>query len=92
MLKRTKVSIGVTYMTGTLVKLGQHLAAALLGHERWRWVSYLLLWCGLAGGAVIGACLFPLIGSVCIWIASGLVFLFAFAAYLLGPATTSQTT
>jgi uncharacterized membrane protein YoaK (UPF0700 family) len=50
-----EVSVGVTYMTGTLVKLGQHLAQALSGGARWGWVPYLMLWCSLTGGAVGGA-------------------------------------
>ena len=33
-----EVSIGITYVTGTLVKAGQHLASALAGHERWVWL------------------------------------------------------
>src|SRR3546814_11863959 len=39
-----EVSIGVTYMTGALVKLGQRLAAALVGGPRWHWAPYLALW------------------------------------------------
>ena len=50
-----EVSVGVTYMTGTLVKLGQNLAVASAGGPRWRWLPYLLLWAGLVAGAVTGA-------------------------------------
>ena len=53
--KDGEVSIGVTYMTGTLVKLGQHVALALLGGNRFGWLLYLLLWCGLVLGATAGA-------------------------------------
>ena len=41
-----EVYIGLTYMTGRLVKLGQRLAMALVGGNRFAWVSYLLLWAG----------------------------------------------
>ncbi|MCT8001427.1 DUF1275 domain-containing protein [Sphingomonas sanguinis] len=59
-----EVSIGVTYMTGTLVKIGQHLARMIAGRGRWAWVPYLALWAGFLLGAVLGAWLFPLWGVV----------------------------
>ncbi|PJG48573.1 hypothetical protein CAF53_10250 [Sphingobium sp. LB126] len=72
-----EVSIGVTYMTGALVKLGQQLAVALTGGSAWNWLPYLLLWLGLVAGAVAGGCLFALIGLHALWIAA------AFSALLL---------
>lgn len=65
-----EVSIGVTYMTGTLVKMGQHIAAALRGGSRTSWVWYALLWLGLALGAVMGATAFLALGLGAIWIAA----------------------
>lgn len=50
-----EVRIGLTYMTGTLVKLGKRLTSALMGDDRWSWLPFLLLWSGLAAGAVAGA-------------------------------------
>ena len=50
-----EVSIGLTYMTGTLVKLGQRLAVALRGGDPFGWTSYLKLWLGLLTGAILGA-------------------------------------
>ncbi|CAL1690572.1 hypothetical protein MMB232_00700 [Brevundimonas subvibrioides] len=50
-----EVRIGLTYMTGTLVKLGKRLTAALLGGDRFGWVPFLMLWSGLLAGAVAGA-------------------------------------
>jgi uncharacterized membrane protein YoaK (UPF0700 family) len=47
--------VGLTYMTGTLVKLGQRLGAALRGGDRWAWISYLISWTGLVCGAALGA-------------------------------------
>ncbi|KTE19800.1 hypothetical protein ATE67_14320 [Sphingopyxis sp. H050] len=49
------VSIGVTYMTGTLVKLGHRLADAALGGSRTAWIPYLLLWLALIFGGILGA-------------------------------------
>ncbi|TRW17767.1 YoaK family protein [Glacieibacterium frigidum] len=57
-----EVQIGLTYMTGTLVKVGQRIAHALRGGPAFGWWPYLLLWAGLVAGAVAGALLYPLIG------------------------------
>lgn len=61
------VTIGVTYMTGALVKLGQRLADALLGGRRWDWLPFLLLWTGLVAGAVCGALLHARFGVGSLW-------------------------
>ena len=74
-----EVQIGLTYMTGTLVKLGQRLLSALMGGDRFGWVPYLLLWLGLLAGAVLGAILFGVIGHQAIWVAAA-------SALLLGIA------
>ncbi|QTL04285.1 DUF1275 domain-containing protein [Aquabacter sp. L1I39] len=64
-----EVSIGLTYMTGTLVKLGQHIAAAFMGGSRTAWLSYFGLWSGLVGGAFAGALLYPHMGLNALWLA-----------------------
>lgn len=64
------VRIGLTYMTGTLVKLGHHVAGALTGGPRWTWVSFLALWLGLAGGALVGAVAFGHLGLTATWVAA----------------------
>jgi uncharacterized membrane protein YoaK (UPF0700 family) len=51
-----EVTIGLTYMTGSLVRIGQKLAGALMGdRDRWGWVPYLALWLGFLAGVVSGA-------------------------------------
>jgi uncharacterized membrane protein YoaK (UPF0700 family) len=57
-----EVQIGLTYMTGTLVKFGQRLGTALSGGDCWGWVPYAMLWLGLVAGAIGGAVMFPLFG------------------------------
>ena len=47
--------VGVTYMTGTLVQMGQKIANALRGRGDGRWLPHLALWSALVGGAIIGA-------------------------------------
>ena len=54
-IKNGEVSIPVTYVTGTLVRLGQRMAGSMLGEENSTWLPYLLLWSGLLMGAFLGA-------------------------------------
>lgn len=65
-----EVTIGLTYMTGTLVKLGQRITAALLGGDRWAWVWYFMLWVGLVTGAILGAATYGWIGLSSLWAAA----------------------
>jgi uncharacterized membrane protein YoaK (UPF0700 family) len=81
-----EVSVGVTYMTGTLVKFGQHLAAALAGGPRFAWAPYLLLWLGLVAGAIAGAAVFPILGLGALWIAAAVTALLLAGAAALGPS------
>ena len=81
-----EVSIGVTYMTGTLVKLGQKLAAAITGGPRWQWLPYLVLWSGLVAGAVAGAFAWSRFGMAGLWLAVVAVWLLAIYAAIIGPA------
>ncbi|WP_242183347.1 YoaK family protein [Sphingomonas sp. CARO-RG-8B-R24-01] len=85
-----EVSIGVTYMTGTLVKFGQRLADAMLGGARWAWAPYLALWLGLVGGAVVGSLMYRSFGTASIWGAAGAAVVLAIYAGLLGPAEPSR--
>lgn len=72
-----EVSVGVTYMTGTLVKLGQRIATALTGGDRWAWVPYFLLWFGLVLGAICGALIYPQIGLIGLWLPAAALFALA---------------
>ncbi|QYE34284.1 DUF1275 domain-containing protein [Polymorphobacter sp. PAMC 29334] len=72
--------VGLTYMTGTLVKLGQRLTTTLLGGPRFAWAPYLLLWLGLVSGAVTGALVFPLLGLGALWPAAAAALGFAVIA------------
>jgi len=72
-------NVGITYMTGNLVRLADGLAGLLVGRKR-PWLPYLLLWIALLAGAAAGAVLFRLIGMTALWIAAATVALLAFAA------------
>ena len=63
--------LGLTYVTGALVKVGQLLAAALTGGPRWAWLPNLLLWAALVTGAVGGASAYHRINLAAIWFAAG---------------------
>ncbi len=63
--------IGLTYMTGALVKVGQGLAAALTGGPRWSWLSNVLLWAALVVGSLLGAIAYHRINLLAIWFAAG---------------------
>lgn len=54
--KEHAAGLGLSYVTGTLVSLGDKVADALRGRrERWAWAPNLFHWCGLALGATCGA-------------------------------------
>jgi uncharacterized membrane protein YoaK (UPF0700 family) len=63
--------LGLTYVTGALVKVGQLIAAALTGGARFAWVPNLLLWAALVAGSVGGALAYQWIHLAAIWFAAG---------------------
>ena len=70
--------VGLTYMTGALVKFGQRLAAAWTGGPRFGWTPHLFLWLGLASGAALGAALHPHLGLAALWPPAGMALVMAF--------------
>ena len=66
-------TLGLTYMTGTLVRMAQDLANG----KPWR--DDFLLWAGLAGGAGLGALLHRAVGLDALWVTA------AAAAAIVGP-------
>lgn len=66
-----ETAFGVTYMSGALVKMGQKLAAALMGEgARWDWLPYLALWAGFVCGVVLGAGAEARFGWNALWLAA----------------------
>ena len=59
--------LGLTYVTGALVKVGQLAAVALTGGPRWKWASNLLLWAALVAGSLCGALAYHWINLAAIW-------------------------
>jgi uncharacterized membrane protein YoaK (UPF0700 family) len=62
--------LGLTYVTGALVKVGQLIAAAMTGGARFAWVPNLLLWAALVAGSVVGALAYQWINLAAIWFAA----------------------
>lgn len=65
-----EVSVGLTYMTGALVRFAQGLAARVTGTGGEGWANWLLLWLGLALGALAGAYALLSWPAIALWIAS----------------------
>lgn len=65
-----EVTVGLTYMTGALVRLGQGLALWVVGKAEPGWIQWGLLWCGLLTGAVLGAFLQSRFPFGCLWVAA----------------------
>lgn len=78
-----EVKIGLTYMTGALVRAGQALANRLTGHAVGAWRADLGLWAGLMVGAVSGAFSHKLLGLDALWIAASLSVLLTLAAHAI---------
>ena len=67
--------LGLTYVTGALVKVGQFIGVALTGGRRWAGVSNFLLWAALVLGSACGALAYYWINLSAIWFAAGLALL-----------------
>jgi uncharacterized membrane protein YoaK (UPF0700 family) len=62
--------LGLTYVTGALVKVGQLAAVALAGGPRWAWAPNLLLWAALVAGSLCGALAYHWLNLAAIWFAA----------------------
>jgi uncharacterized membrane protein YoaK (UPF0700 family) len=85
--------VGLTYMTGTLVKLGQLLGSITTRHEMWQWWPYAVHWLALLAGALGGALAFKLLGSAALWpaaAAAGLLMLATRQATVDSAATAAE--
>lgn len=78
-----EVKVGLTYMTGALVRVGQALANRLTGHAVGAWRADLGLWAGLMVGAISGAVSHKLLGFSALWIAAALAVILTFSAHAM---------
>lgn len=73
--------LGLTYVTGALVKVGQLAASAITGGPRFAWLPNLMLWAALVAGGVGGALAYRAINLAAIWFAAAVALVLAvFAA------------
>lgn len=63
-----EVVVGLTYMTGALVRFGQGLAARMRGQSLPGWLANGALWASLALGAVAGAAAYSYLPAYSGWI------------------------
>ena len=61
--------VGLTYMTGALVRTGQMLAERLRGDRSANPAPFMLLWASLLGGAILGALVATHFAQISLWIA-----------------------
>lgn len=84
-----EVTVGLTYMTGALVKLGQGIANAMAGKANSGWQAWASLWGGLLAGAVLGAFLQDRLPTGCLWLAAAYCALMVAVALKLPPEATA---
>ncbi len=84
--------VGLTYMSGTLVRLGQALADLLARDSNAEWQKPLLLWAGFIGGGLVGVGLYARIGLPTLWVPAALAALLALFAWRAAAAEKQDRT
>lgn len=84
-----EVAIGLTYMTGALVRIGNGVAAAFSGGDPWAWLPWLRLWLGMVAGCVAGAVAHEHMGLDSLWFAIIAVLALAIIAWPVDAADGS---
>lgn len=74
-----EVRVGVTYMTGTLVKIGQRIGNRMAGRASSSCRPPLFMWLSLIGGGVAGAWVHQMLDLGGLWIAVAMCLLLAMA-------------
>lgn len=64
-----EVKVGLTYMTGALVRIGKRIATAILGGDRYGWLAPAGLFLGMLTGAVLGGLAQLTFGARALWLA-----------------------
>jgi uncharacterized membrane protein YoaK (UPF0700 family) len=78
--------LGITYLTGALVRMGQKLADALMGDpDRWGWLLPLAIWSAFLSGVVMGASSQMRWGWQAIWLAPVASAILTFALVKVRP-------
>jgi uncharacterized membrane protein YoaK (UPF0700 family) len=64
-----EVKVGLTYMTGALVRVGKRITTALHGGDRLGWVAPLMLFLAMVLGATLGGVSYAMLGARALWLA-----------------------
>ncbi len=84
-------SVTLTYVTGTLVKLGQGIGHALCGRSAgWSWLWQAPMWLSLLAGATLGTVLQRLLGPDVVWPLPVFGFLLACLAFTHGGVSDAR--
>ena len=83
--------VGLTYMTGTLVRVGQRLAEALTGGSWGAVLPDTILWLGMVVGATLGAVAYHYLEVAGLWIGVASVLAMAGLAWWTMPAEVTGT-
>jgi uncharacterized membrane protein YoaK (UPF0700 family) len=87
-----EVRVGVTYMTGGLVRAGTGIASAILGRGHRGWAMYVMLWLTFVSGTVAGALTYGPPPNLTLAAAAILALLLAVAARsVFGPSEARRS-
>jgi uncharacterized membrane protein YoaK (UPF0700 family) len=84
------IRVGLTYMSGTLVRLGQGLADLMTRRQPAEWQKPLLLWGGFIGGGLIGVGLYARFGLPTLWLPTALAGALALFAWRAATSSAEQ--
>lgn len=69
---KTDVHVGLTYVTGTLVKAAHQLVEGIGTDRRWDWLPIVGFWFAFALGAALGGLAYHGLGAPAMWIAAAM--------------------
>lgn len=78
-----EVKIGLTYMSGALVRIGKRIATAIVGGDRFGWVSPATLFLGMLIGATLGAMTQMAMGPRALWVVVAAMLALTLGSYRL---------
>ena len=87
--RQGRVRVGLTYMTGSVVKVGQALADRLTGRDA-DWLPPLILWLGFLFGAAAGAIAATRLGFDALWLGTVITLALAVVGHMLSSSLAEQ--
>lgn len=82
---KTDVHVGLTYVTGTLVKAAHQLVEGIGSARPWAWSRTLGFWLVFACGALVGGAAFSKFGTASLWCAVSLAIVACVLPHRTGP-------